>query len=866
MTRVKILKILMLLILVVFVGVVITNYRTGKTISDTTTDEELSRLVAGEQIIQKEFNQKNYQKEKLESEISAREIVNYQDGVNVLEDFHFTRSEDGVEVRSDFGRGRLDKENGDAFLWENVQIRDGQGMTISTAAAMLHQSSGMLAGDKPVSFSDSRLFGSSLGVLYNMNTGVLQLPALVDLTITGDQDSSVEPVSVRAGFLKLVREPGIAYLARGVHLQQGRLSLNCRTLLIQFEEAGRRILHASAFGDVVFEMAAESGEGDSPEKGAEGMRALGEDPGRKTLHASQLEIFFPRDATETARLEYLVARGTRENMALLRLYTQQEDGTPDGAEIRQIEGERFVFRFRHDGPPNRLDSFHAQGGCLLRLFDAGAPGARQPEEVRLAGEILAARFDPVRQDLKIAEISGNVLFSRGQEHIRGQLANFDAASGLLVVTGEENGRLPKMWNDTVVLEAVKIIYSVDGQLLEAEEDVWVQVEGQDGTRGLDVSLFSEGNEEEPIYIHADRLESDLEAGVSSFQGTVRVLKGENVLSARNLWLYHQDRRMEALERVSLIIHPLADGGDALENTAEATAPAVQQLAESLSAGTEVPTLEEGESGEEATDGAFDRSAPLQITCDQMTYDDQARYIILDQRVKVSKHKTRLNADHMEIQLDREENRILHIIASAVGAGTPDAVQTAEDRPELLISGFDSQRHRRHATGILTLPDDSGTGNNTGTQGAAPGSTNRRASGLTDGAGGADGSRAVASGRPQVPQVTLSQPGGRSATAERVLYYPGEQIAVLVGIDTIATIVDPRSGSAQGTSLTYHLADGKILNRAKENEVTLVLLHAGSSTTDLGSSGSAASTRGARGRRATSTRSAGAGPTGRSTSR
>ena len=118
----------------------------------------------------------------------------------------------------------------------------------------------------------------------------------------------------------------------------------------------------------------------------------------------------------------------------------------------------------------------------------------------------------------------------------------------------------------------------------------------------------------------------------------------------------------------------------------------------------------------------------------------------------------------------------------------------------------------------------------------------------------------------MPQVTLSQPGGRTASGERVLYYPEERVAVLVGIDTVATIVDPRSGSAQGTSLTYHLADGKILNRANDNEVTLILLHAGASTTDVDGVGGGAPTGGTRSGGASSTRAAGRSPAGRSSSR
>ena len=159
MRRVKLLRILLILILVVFVGVVITSYRSGKNISDSTADEDLRQLVDGEQLIQKQFNQKNYQKEQLESEITAREMVNYQDGINVLEDIHFTRGQGGMDVRSDFGRH--DPESGDVFLWDNVIIEDGQGLTIRTDSALHQQESAMVLSDKLVEFSDRRLSGRS---------------------------------------------------------------------------------------------------------------------------------------------------------------------------------------------------------------------------------------------------------------------------------------------------------------------------------------------------------------------------------------------------------------------------------------------------------------------------------------------------------------------------------------------------------------------------------------------------------------------------------------------------------------------------------------------------------------------------------
>ncbi len=867
MQRVKLLRILMLLTLVIFSGVVITSYRTGKTISDSTADEDLRKLVDGEKVIQKEFSQKNYQKEQLESEIRAREMVNYQDGGIILEDFHFTRGADGMDVRSDFGRH--DQESGDSFLWDNVIISDGQGMTIRTAAALHHteldeqgRESSMVVSDSLVEFFDPRLSGSSHGVIYDIETRELQLPAQVDLTIHNSEGSVDEPVSVRAGFLKLIKESGIAYLARGVRLEQDRLSLSSRTLRIEFDEANRRIRHVSAFGDVVLELAEGNGaEEVEPGEEGQGLDSLGSDPGRKTLRASQLEIFFDQEADETARLQYLVARGSVAEKAVIRVFPAPGEGAT-GSELRQLEGQRLIFRFRPDGPANRLDSFHAEGGCLLRMADGG------PEEARLSGETLTARFDGQAQELEAAEVAGGILFSRGEDRIRGRQATFDAAKGLLHISGEENGRLPRMWNDKVQMEAVHLTYSVDGQLLVAEQDVWVKVEGEGGEEtGLDVALFSQGSGNEPVYIHADRLESDLEAGVSSFRGTVRVLNGENVLSARNLWLHHEDRRMEALESVLLVIHPPARGEEArVADEAEEVLPAVEQLAEGLSSGEVAPlgriADDLGPAEESATEPeALDMSAPLQITCRELVYDDLARYIILNDKVTVRKHRTRLAADHMEVQLARADNRILHIIASAAAAKTLDPVPPELAGQDLLVTGFDRQASRQRGTETVAAGIDDRT--------AAPGSSSPSA-GAESGAkslsgGGAEQETAGPSRRPQVPQVTLSQPGGRTATGERVLYYPGEQVAVLVGIDTIATIVDPRSGSAQGTSLTYYLADGKILNRANDNEVTLILLHSGAPPPVIAGGGDAANGV-SRGGSARSSGTAGSGSVGRSSTR
>ncbi len=118
-----------------------------------------------------------------------------------------------------------------------------------------------------------------------------------------------------------------------------------------------------------------------------------------------------------------------------------------------------------------------------------------------------------------------------------------------------------------------------------------------------------------------------ERGKALTHGDVRVLKGENMLSARNMWLYHQDRRMEALEKVTMIIHPLTDAGGILEQGAGTAVPGVRQLADSLDgvkSGTKAGT---GEAPEEvAVEEALDRFAPLQINCHKLTYDDQARYI------------------------------------------------------------------------------------------------------------------------------------------------------------------------------------------------------------------------------------------------
>jgi len=842
MNRVKLLKAVLLLALAVFVVVVVANYRTGTTISDSTADEDLRKLVAGEQLIQTEFNQKSYEREKLKNEISARELVNYQDGVNILEDLHLSFGRDGMDVRSDFGRH--DQESGDSFLWENVRINDGKGMTINTASALHDDTLGTLTGDRLVEFSDSRLSGSSMGVLYDMNSGELQLPAEVDLTIRPGEGGTGVPVRVKAGYLKLLRDQGVAYLAQGVVLEQGRLGLQSRTLRIDFDPESRRIRHVSAHGSVVFQMAEGPAVETRTAETTSGMQALGEDGSRKTLRASRLELFFPVETQEAARLSYIVARGTEALGAEIVL-----DPPPGENGQRRLEGRRLVFRFHPEGAPNRLDSFHAEGHCRLTMSGDRA------EDIVLTGETLTARFDARQQEIEAAEISGTVEFSRGAEHIRGERANYDAPAGRLLVTGKENGALPRLWNDTVALEAVRILYGVDGQLLEAEENVWVSVSGESGEMGLDVALFSEASDNEPVFIHADRLESDLEAGVSSFSGTVRVLKGENVLATRMLWVYHQDRRMEALERVSLIIQP--PGGTGGGEEAAAAGEAIGGITALVD-----PGEADGEAVDEyPPDTAYDRAAPLQITCRKLVYDDLGRYIILDDRVNVRQHRTRLDADHMEIQLGREDNRIEHIIASVLPAKETESGLTGTRTADVLMTGFDSQARRQasRTTMIAGGTDAMGTAETTGEK---PGTAPPAGDTAETSAEGPPN----ATSRPVVPQVTVSQPGGRSASGERVLYYPESQIAVLVGLDTPASVVDPRSGSAQGTTLTYHLADGKILNRANDNEVTLVLLHSGASSEEAAGAGSGASNRGNRGGRAASTGASARGFGGRSASR
>ena len=556
-------------------------------------------------------------------------------------------------------RCEVDNASGDVVFLENVVVTldtpEGGGESIPAIVRgermTYSRSLDRVTSEAAVSFERSRVSGNSQGLVYDLRSGLITLPSQVDLRVLPAQEED-HLLRIRAGSLKFHKRRGKVELLSNVRVDKGPTELTATEMRLFFTTPAWTLSHIQARGRVrsrsldpgaMIEVRADRLRylfGAGPDgldkvvaRGKAVARPLTRRPLRE-LSAREITLALPPRSRFIRRLAAVgEARVRFQSPGPSRTGTRTAAGEssrpPDGITRRILTSPRVNAHFRPG--TGRLSRVEALGPSTL----VEIPGGPREEKRRLSARALRLfygensekleRFTADREvKLEFSSPSGTVR-ETGSRHLT---ALFDGQADRLSEirqTGDFHYREPgrQAWSDSAThrvdaslirlegrpkvadaqgeTEADVIEFHRDRHLLKAQGEVRSAYFGAGAGPGARPAVFAS----------AQFMEFQTREGIGRYWKNARLWQQDRILYAQDIRLNRSRGTLVATGRVMSLFHRPGE--------------------------------------DESSPGTMVRS-------EKMTYEEQSRKIVYQDKVSTTTPEGRLQSDRLQVFLRQEQGQ------------------------------------------------------------------------------------------------------------------------------------------------------------------------------------------------------------------
>jgi LPS export ABC transporter protein LptC/lipopolysaccharide transport protein LptA len=348
--------------------------------------------------------------------IDARSWKGEEDGLTHLEGVKVTfpyvaRGEESTAVITS-DEGSYDPRRQRAHFRGNVNVVTEDGFEMTTESLDYLGDEGLVRSEEQIQFVRGAVRGRSRGAEYVVAQDRLVLQSEVWMRF---EDEGEQPTEIEAGRAFALRRRHIVNFGQGVIVRQGARVLRSEQLLLTLDGPLEAIKRIAAIENVDL---VTGGGGDF-------QVAAVPSGGQRRLRCRRLNVFF--------RSKGVLREAIAVNGAVLDLMP----GPRDPPEKRRLSGRAIKFGFDQQG---RLSSLVSWTG--RPRFDEGpveliTEPLEPPGEVRkvVCQDTFLARIDAESGEVTRAEFRGEVEFSEADRRAWADNAAYDAAGGLLRLTG-----------------------------------------------------------------------------------------------------------------------------------------------------------------------------------------------------------------------------------------------------------------------------------------------------------------------------------------------------------------------------------------------------------------------------------------------
>jgi LPS export ABC transporter protein LptC/lipopolysaccharide transport protein LptA len=425
---------------------------------------------------------------------------------------------------------------------EPIPTKSGEttkGFELRTEQLIYRGDKGIARTEAPVTFKRKDVSGSSRGLVYNAEAGLVTFPAEAYVRI---DDENVGPTQIRSSRASLDREKGVMKFEDGVRMNHGAETLVSKTLIVGYAEEGLSINRFQAIDDVVLNV---SGSTVLP-----GTKTALMGKGSRTIRAKRLFALFRPDRT----LEEVTAVDDAE------LVLTPPPGDP--ADPSTLKGGALGFVFDGQGQLTELQA--TKGASFVTRPKTGTG-------LRIDSQRLLVNVDPPSGSMKSMQFDRDVNLVRGTQKATSARARFDLVNNALDLLDG-----PRMTDssDGSDLVANSISLETKTQNLKARNNVRQTVKPGKAADG------PFGSASAPTVITGATLEYDGAQHRASYRGGVLLRSGTDEIRSKELALQNAgpgQRVLKANGQVSATMGTKDAGAEAKDDKPTA----VQSRSETL---------------------------------------------------------------------------------------------------------------------------------------------------------------------------------------------------------------------------------------------------------------------------------------------
>jgi lipopolysaccharide export system protein LptA len=473
------------------------------------------------------------------SPIAYRHLLEYPDGTTKLIDLRITTVRDGRKFVVTAKEGHTSADRSDNRLQGDVRLTSGDDLKVRTAEATYNQSQKILRAPKRVNFTKGPMSGTSQGMTYEEERELLTLLDRVKVRMAASDGRS--PADITSGFAEYARRDGFIRFDKSVRVVRQGQVITARDAIARLSGDEQRLQSLELYGGARIDKP------DSPQGGLQSMASeqmnLTYGPDGETLERAVLSgkaaiveagsggrarriagDMIDLSLTTDGALDRIAAR-EKVQLTLpshgdtpersVRSASMTGTGGPEGLNAAQFEGG-VEFRERRRDSPERI-------GRSRTLEVAMSPGS---------GEIEQARF------------AGGTRFEDGTLRTASADASYDVAKGTMRLTGPQGRSDPRVEDERLTVEALRIDVGFEGPVLQAEGTVR-SVLRPERKKG-DASHATNGGakravpgmlkDDQPVYVTAARLDYDGGKSLATYTGDARLWQGETTILGHTIVL------------------------------------------------------------------------------------------------------------------------------------------------------------------------------------------------------------------------------------------------------------------------------------------------------------------------------------------
>jgi len=415
-----------------------------------------------------------------------------------------------------------------------IEWTSNDGFVARTEEASFNQKEGVLRTPLHFYFRRNRLSGSSTGMTYDQNRDVIWFLESAVLKMAS-QKADGTLTTIDAGAASLARRDHYARFERGFKLISGARVLESDTatayltdddaMVTSLEMRGNSRISGLGEGagavtgmqadDVNLEFADDGRtlQGATLSRNA-AVDMMDVSAGGRRITADWIDVRLSADGSTVSGLT------ARDNMTLTLPASKEEPARVITAGTLTSKGD----------PGKGLTSAKLVGNVVYRETRQAASG---PVVRQVTGRVLDLATAPGLGDIDEAKFAGAVRFDEAQLHSSSELARYLVKRSVVELGGndEPTGRMPRVTDGQVTIDARKIEMTVDKRQVNATQDVR-SVMMPASTKGLAATVHRAAmlKQDQPVYATANQLAYDGLTHLAVYTKVARLWQGDTAIS------------------------------------------------------------------------------------------------------------------------------------------------------------------------------------------------------------------------------------------------------------------------------------------------------------------------------------------------